>query len=78
MHAAPEPDAHARDLAERRADARAAKDFATADALRDELAAEGWTVVDEPERLASRARGTRRGRGAARAVRRRRRALDPR
>jgi cysteinyl-tRNA synthetase len=49
MHAAPEPDAHARDLAERRADARAAKDFATADALRDELAAEGWTVVDEPQ-----------------------------
>ena len=48
MHG-PEPDARARDLAERRADARAARDFATADALRDELAGRGWTVVDEPE-----------------------------
>jgi cysteinyl-tRNA synthetase len=36
------------DLAERRAAARVAKDFATADALRDELAALGWTVVDAP------------------------------
>jgi GT2 family glycosyltransferase len=33
-------------LAERRAAARADKDFAAADALRDELAAAGWTVVD--------------------------------
>jgi cysteinyl-tRNA synthetase len=48
MHAVPEPDATARDLAERRAAARAEKDFATADALRDELAAVGWVVVDEP------------------------------
>ena len=48
MHAGPEPDRHALDLAERRATARASKDFATADALRDELTAEGWTVVDEP------------------------------
>ena len=34
-------------IAERRAAARADKDFATADALRDELAAAGWTVVDD-------------------------------
>ena len=49
MHAVPEPDAHALDLANRRAKARAAKDFVTADALRDELAHGGWTVVDEPD-----------------------------
>ena len=48
MRETPEPDAHALDLAERRAAARAAKDFAEADALRDELGAAGWTVVDEP------------------------------
>jgi len=35
-------------LAERRAAARAAHDFATADALRDELAAAGWSVRDGP------------------------------
>ena len=35
-------------LAERRADARAAKDFAAADTLRDEIAERGWVVVDEP------------------------------
>ena len=35
-------------LAERRAQARARQDFALADALRDELAATGWHVVDEP------------------------------
>lgn len=35
-------------LAARQA-ARAAKDFATADRLRDELAAEGWEIVDTPE-----------------------------
>jgi hypothetical protein len=35
--------------AERRARARADKDFALADALRDEIAAVGWTVVDAPE-----------------------------
>jgi cysteinyl-tRNA synthetase len=40
------PDARARDLAERRARARAARDYATADALRDELVREGWSVVD--------------------------------
>ena len=44
-----EPGADAVTLAEARARARAAKDFAAADALRDELAATGWTVVDEPD-----------------------------
>jgi cysteinyl-tRNA synthetase len=33
-------------LVERRAAARAARDFAAADALRAELAALGWEVVD--------------------------------
>ncbi|HSH33545.1 MAG TPA: hypothetical protein VLB31_07985, partial [Actinomycetota bacterium] len=37
-----------RELAERRADARAAKDFAQADALREAIAEAGWAVVDEP------------------------------
>jgi hypothetical protein len=36
-------------LAEERAAARAAKDFAAADALRDRIVEDGWTVVDEPE-----------------------------
>jgi hypothetical protein len=44
-----EPDADVVSLAEARARARAAKDFAAADALRDELAAAGWTVVDEAQ-----------------------------
>ncbi len=44
MSGAPPPDVLA--LAERRAAARADKDFAAADALRDELAEAGWTVVD--------------------------------
>jgi hypothetical protein len=35
-------------LAAERADARAAGDFAAADTLRDRIAEEGWTVVDEP------------------------------
>src|SRR3954452_12185777 len=35
-------------LAERRAAARAAKDFGTSDALRDEIAAAGWLVKDTP------------------------------
>jgi Glycosyl transferase family 2 len=35
--------------AERRARARAEKDFALADALRDEIAAAGWSVVDAPD-----------------------------
>ncbi|HYJ60510.1 MAG TPA: glycosyltransferase [Actinomycetota bacterium] len=36
-------------LAERRAAARAARDFAAADALRDELLAAGWAVTDGPD-----------------------------
>src|SRR5690606_21344506 len=44
--ARPEPDAEARELLARREAARAARDYATADALRDELAARGWTVRD--------------------------------
>ena len=46
INAAAEPEVA--DLAERRAQARAAKDFAASDALRDELAAAGWTMRDEP------------------------------
>ena len=37
------------DLAEERAERRAAKDFAGADRLRDRIAGMGWSVVDEPE-----------------------------
>jgi hypothetical protein len=37
-----------RDMAARRAERRAAKDFAAADELRDRLVDMGWTVVDEP------------------------------
>lgn len=44
MTEAPQPEA----IAQARATARAERDFTTADALRDELAAAGWTVVDEP------------------------------
>ena len=36
-------------LLARRQEARAAKDFAEADRLRDELAARGWEVRDGPE-----------------------------
>ena len=42
------PDAEAAELARRRDEARAAKDFATADALRDELQARGYVVEDTP------------------------------
>ena len=42
----PPPEAAA--LAQRRAEARAERDFAAADALRDELADLGWLVRDEP------------------------------
>ena len=35
-------------LASQRAAARAAKDFAESDRLRDELAAAGWEMRDEP------------------------------
>ena len=44
-----EPDAGVVSLAEARARARAAKDYSAADALRDELVAAGWTVVDESD-----------------------------
>jgi len=44
MSGVPTPEVLA--LAERRAAARADKDFAAADAMRDELAEAGWTVVD--------------------------------
>ena len=43
-----EPPAEAQNLAERRAAARADKDFATADRLRDRLAELGWRVTDSP------------------------------
>ena len=36
-------------LAEKRVAARAAKDFATSDRLRDELAAAGWSMRDEAD-----------------------------
>ena len=36
-------------LAHKREEARAARDFATADRLRDEIAAAGWTVRDGPD-----------------------------
>jgi cysteinyl-tRNA synthetase len=37
------------DLARRRSDARASKDYAAADALRAEIEAAGWSVVDEAD-----------------------------
>jgi cysteinyl-tRNA synthetase len=43
-----EPDAGARDLLARREQARAARDWAEADRLRDELTALGWEVRDSP------------------------------
>ena len=43
-----EPDEAARALLERREEARMARDFAEADRLRDELAAQGWQVRDSP------------------------------
>ena len=43
------PDEEATRLLAQREEARAAKDFATADARRDELAARGWQVRDTPE-----------------------------
>ena len=44
-----EPDAAARELLERREAARAERDFAEADRLRDELAAQGWQVRDSAD-----------------------------
>lgn len=38
-----------RDLAERRAHARDARDFATADDLRDQLRDAGWVMADDPD-----------------------------
>jgi hypothetical protein len=46
-HAAPPPDVVL--LADRRAAARAGKDFAQSDLLRDEIAAAGWVVRDGPD-----------------------------
>ena len=43
-----EASADVRELAERRARARAERDFETSDRLRDELTALGWTMRDEP------------------------------
>jgi cysteinyl-tRNA synthetase len=43
------PDEHAERLLDEREAARAARDFATADARRDELLALGWQVRDTPE-----------------------------
>ena len=40
------PDAGAQELLERREQARAARDWAEADRIRDELAAQGWQVRD--------------------------------
>lgn len=42
------PPAAVRDLAERRAAARAARDFAESDRLREQIAAAGWAVRDTP------------------------------
>jgi cysteinyl-tRNA synthetase len=47
--AAGEPDAAAQHLLKRREAARAARDFAAADRLRDELAALGWAVRDSAD-----------------------------
>jgi cysteinyl-tRNA synthetase len=44
----PEPPGEVVELAERRAHARAAKDFGEADALRGRIASAGWTVEDTP------------------------------
>ena len=44
-----EPSPEVRALVERRAQARAAKDFAESDRLRDELADAGWLVRDGPD-----------------------------
>jgi cysteinyl-tRNA synthetase len=43
------PDAGARELLERREQARAARDWAEADRIRDELAAQGWQVRDSAD-----------------------------
>ncbi len=47
--AAAEVDAETAELMHRRDEARQGRDFATADAIREELVARGWTVEDTPE-----------------------------
>jgi cysteinyl-tRNA synthetase len=49
LDAAEEAPAEVHDMARRRDDARAARDFATADRLRDEIRAAGWDVRDGPD-----------------------------
>jgi len=44
-----EVDAESQALVDQRDEARAARDFSRADALRDELKARGWNVEDGPE-----------------------------
>ena len=43
-----EPPSHVRGLAEKRAEARARRDYAQADVLRERIAEEGWLVRDTP------------------------------
>jgi hypothetical protein len=45
----PEPPADVVRMANERVAARARRDFATADAIRERIASAGWTVVDEPD-----------------------------
>jgi cysteinyl-tRNA synthetase len=47
--AAAEPPAEISELAQRRWEAKQARDFATADALREQIATAGWVVVDQPQ-----------------------------
>ena len=51
-----EPPAEVAALAQRRVEARAARDFAAADALRDEMASAGWLVVDTADGFELRAK----------------------
>jgi cysteinyl-tRNA synthetase len=49
LEAGEKPDDDALELLDQRENARKSKDFATADARRDELAARGWIVRDTPD-----------------------------